>query len=94
MSEQGVLSSDRSCKTFSANANGYARGEAVSAVFIKRLSDAVRDGSETTDYVFKTRSLIYMYFKLLCNEVLTLHSRLNSQFEHSRHAFLVPIYFG
>ncbi|CAG7923142.1 unnamed protein product [Penicillium olsonii] len=45
MSEQGVLSPDGSCKTFSADANGYARGEAVSAVFIKPLSHAVRDGS-------------------------------------------------
>ncbi|OJI96712.1 hypothetical protein ASPVEDRAFT_119070 [Aspergillus versicolor CBS 583.65] len=45
MSEQGVLSPDGSCKTFSADANGYARGEAVSAIFIKRLSDAVRDGN-------------------------------------------------
>lgn len=45
MQEQGVLSSDGSCKTFSANANGYARGEAVTAVFIKPLADAIRDGN-------------------------------------------------
>ncbi|KID66135.1 Highly reducing polyketide synthase gloL [Metarhizium brunneum] len=43
--EQGVLSKDGSCKTFSADANGYARGEAVTAVFIKPLTDAIRDGN-------------------------------------------------
>ncbi|EFE31625.1 polyketide synthase, putative [Trichophyton benhamiae CBS 112371] len=45
MQEQGVLSKDGSCKTFSADANGYARGEAVTAVFIKPLADALRDGN-------------------------------------------------
>lgn len=45
MQEQGVLSVDGSCKTFSADANGYARGEAVTAIFIKPLADAVRDGN-------------------------------------------------
>nr|KMM72254.1 mycocerosic acid synthase [Coccidioides posadasii RMSCC 3488] len=45
MQEQGVLSSDGSCKTFSADANGYARGEAVTAIFIKPLADAIRDGN-------------------------------------------------
>lgn len=45
MSEQGVLSPDGSCKSFSADANGYGRGEAISAIFIKRLSDAIRDGN-------------------------------------------------
>ncbi|KAF9872330.1 polyketide synthase [Colletotrichum karsti] len=45
MSEQGVLSPNGSCRTFDAAANGYARGEAVNVVFIKRLSDAIRDGN-------------------------------------------------
>ncbi|KAK3317264.1 putative polyketide synthase [Cercophora scortea] len=45
MQEQGVLSSDGSCKTFSADANGYARGEAVTCIFIKPLADAIRDGN-------------------------------------------------
>lgn len=34
MTEQGVLSPDGSCKTFDAAANGYARGEAVNAVYL------------------------------------------------------------
>ncbi|KAL8376833.1 hypothetical protein RB595_007791 [Gaeumannomyces hyphopodioides] len=45
MQEQGVLSTGGSCKTFSADANGYARGEAVTAIFIKPLAHALRDGN-------------------------------------------------
>ncbi|RYP89225.1 hypothetical protein DL769_000149 [Monosporascus sp. CRB-8-3] len=45
MTEKGVLSPEGSCKTFSANADGYARGEAISAVYIKPLDAAVRDGN-------------------------------------------------
>jgi acyl transferase domain-containing protein len=43
MHEQGVMSPTGSCKSFDAAADGYARGEAVSAVYIKKLSSAVRD---------------------------------------------------
>lgn len=43
--EQGVLSPDGDCKPFSADANGYGRAEAINAVFIKPLSDALRDGN-------------------------------------------------
>ncbi|KAK4498761.1 hypothetical protein PRZ48_009271 [Zasmidium cellare] len=45
MSEQGVLSPDGSCKTFSSEANGYARGEAIVGVFVKPLEDAIREGN-------------------------------------------------
>ncbi|KAK0611428.1 acyl transferase domain-containing protein [Immersiella caudata] len=44
LTEQGVLSEDGRCKTFDAGADGYARGEGVSAIYIKKLSDAIRDG--------------------------------------------------
>ncbi|KAF2195930.1 hypothetical protein K469DRAFT_545317 [Zopfia rhizophila CBS 207.26] len=44
MTEQGVLSVDGRCKTFDEAANGYARGEGVVAIHIKKLSDALRDG--------------------------------------------------
>ncbi|KPM42830.1 Lovastatin diketide synthase LovF [Neonectria ditissima] len=45
MSAGEVLASDGSCKTFDASANGYARAEAITAVYIKRLDDAIRDGN-------------------------------------------------
>jgi acyl transferase domain-containing protein len=40
-----VLSSEGSCKTFDVAADGYARAEAVTAVYVKRLEDALRDGN-------------------------------------------------
>ncbi|PYH28781.1 type I polyketide synthase [Aspergillus neoniger CBS 115656] len=44
MNQNGVLSPSGQCQTFDANADGYGRGEAINAVYIKRLSDALRDG--------------------------------------------------
>jgi len=43
MTEQGVLSPDGKCKSFDAGANGYARGEGIVAIHVKRLCDAIRD---------------------------------------------------
>ncbi|KAF4818956.1 Fumagillin dodecapentaenoate synthase [Colletotrichum siamense] len=40
-----VLSPDGICKTFDADCNGYGRGEAINAVYVKRLSHALRDGN-------------------------------------------------
>lgn len=39
-----VLSPSGLCKTFDAAADGYGRGEAVNAVYIKPLHEAVRKG--------------------------------------------------
>jgi acyl transferase domain-containing protein len=40
-----LLSPEGSCKTFDAAADGFARAEAISAVYIKDLDAAIRDGN-------------------------------------------------
>lgn len=44
MSENMVMSVDGECRTFDADANGYARGECVNAIYVKKLDQAIRDG--------------------------------------------------
>ena len=45
MTQEGIISPEGSCKTFDAAADGFARGEAINAVFVKRLDDAIQDNS-------------------------------------------------
>ena len=45
MSQEGILSPQGSCRSFDAAADGFARAEAVNAVYIKRLDDAIHDGN-------------------------------------------------
>ena len=42
-SAAGVLSGTGTCHSFSADADGYGRADAVGALYLKRLSDAIRD---------------------------------------------------
>ncbi|MFR9728369.1 SDR family NAD(P)-dependent oxidoreductase [Saccharopolyspora sp. MS10] len=44
ISKAGMLSPSGKCKTFGADADGYARGEGVGFLVLKRLSEAERDG--------------------------------------------------
>ncbi|WYZ35337.1 hypothetical protein EsH8_I_001613 [Colletotrichum jinshuiense] len=41
---RAAYSASGRCHTFDAKADGYCRAEAVNAVFLKRLSDAIKDG--------------------------------------------------
>lgn len=43
-SDQGIISPTGTCKTFDASADGYARGEALNMIYIKKLSDAIEAG--------------------------------------------------
>ncbi|KAF2710675.1 putative polyketide synthase [Pleomassaria siparia CBS 279.74] len=40
----GILSPRSTCNTYDAAADGYGRAEGAGALFLKRLSDAIRDG--------------------------------------------------
>ncbi|KAJ4025085.1 Highly reducing polyketide synthase gpy1 [Fusarium irregulare] len=52
----GAIAADGQCKTFDAAANGYGRGEGTNAVYIKRLSDAIRDGDSIRAVIRGTSS--------------------------------------
>ncbi|KAI1416673.1 hypothetical protein F5Y13DRAFT_205511 [Hypoxylon sp. FL1857] len=52
----GVLSKEASSRSFDAGANGYARGEAVSMIYVKRLDDALRDGNPIRAVIRATAS--------------------------------------
>ncbi|KAH8592110.1 putative polyketide synthase [Bisporella sp. PMI_857] len=45
LTAQGTLAPDGSSKTFDVSADGYGRGEGVSALYVKRLDEAIRDGN-------------------------------------------------
>ncbi|KAI1379228.1 hypothetical protein F4677DRAFT_453263 [Hypoxylon crocopeplum] len=42
--KMGVLSHTSTCHTFDSSADGYGRAEGIGALYLKRLSDAIRDG--------------------------------------------------
>lgn len=44
LSRLGFLSPDGHCYSFDDRANGYARGEGVAVMVLKRLSKAIQDG--------------------------------------------------
>lgn len=45
MTQEGILSPEASCRTFDSAADGFARAEAITAVYIKPLDRALKDGN-------------------------------------------------
>jgi acyl transferase domain-containing protein len=56
MCEQGALSPGGSCKSFDACADGYARAEGISVIYVKKLSDALRHGDPIRAVIRSTSS--------------------------------------
>lgn len=56
MSKMGIISPDGISHSFDERANGFARGEGIGVVVLKRLSDAVRDNDTIRAVVRSTAS--------------------------------------
>ncbi|KAL6704644.1 hypothetical protein ACN47E_008041 [Coniothyrium glycines] len=56
MTTEGILSPDGSCKTFSADANGFVRAEAINCLYIKPLKTAIADGNPIRAVIRATAS--------------------------------------
>lgn len=56
LSNMGFLSPDSRCYSFDSRANGYARGEGLGVVIVKRLSDAIRDDDTIRAVIRSTAS--------------------------------------
>ncbi|KAI9164127.1 putative polyketide synthase [Paramyrothecium foliicola] len=50
----GILSPTSTCHTFDASADGYGRAEGAGALYMKRLSDAIRDGDPIRSVIRST----------------------------------------
>ena len=54
MTQEGILSAEASCKTFDSAADGFARAEAITAIYIKPLDRALKDGNPVRAIVRNT----------------------------------------
>lgn len=56
MSNLNFLSPDSKCYSFDQRANGYARGEGIAVIVLKRVEDAIRDGNSVRAVIRATGS--------------------------------------
>lgn len=56
LNTSSFLSPDSRCFSFDSRANGYARGEGIAVVILKRASDAIRDGDTIRAVIRSTGS--------------------------------------
>ena len=56
MTQEGILSPNGSCATFDAAADGFARGEAINAIYIKTLDKALEDKNPIRAVIRNTAS--------------------------------------
>ena len=56
MIEHGALSPNAFIKAYDASADGYAQAEAINAISIKKLDDAIRDGNPIRAVIRATAS--------------------------------------
>lgn len=57
----GVLSPTSTCHTFDASADGYGRAEGAGALYVKRLSDAIKDGNPIRAVIRGTAVNTYVF---------------------------------
>lgn len=67
----GVLSPTSACHTFDASADGYGRAEGAGALYIKRLSDAIKDRNPIRAVIRATAVNTYVIngVELICGYV-------------------------
>ena len=81
----GVLSPTSTCHTFDASADGYGRADGIGALYVKKLSAAIRDGDPIRSII--RGSAINAYILL---SAIGLHSKLltrSKEWQNSRHHF-------
>jgi acyl transferase domain-containing protein len=60
----GILSDTATCHSFDSSADGYGRAEGVGALYLKRLSDALKDGDPIRSVIRGTA--VNRYFPICC----------------------------
>lgn len=67
----GVISNTSTCHTFDVAADGYGRAEGVGALYLKRLSDAIRDNDPIRSIIRGTA-----INRLVCTSLVLQHHNL------------------